>query len=1137
MLVCVFLKYLNLEKIRCCWIYVDIQLYNTLQSLMEEFITIKVGNKKAICIVFLIALLFFYIASVQAHNGIEMYPKFKEITGLIIKQDTVTPVQINPIRIKAPVTEQDTVIPIRINVPTRSLSKRDSLSLIKKKEDTQNRKKVTGNIIDEKGTPLPGVYVKMTPDSVLAVADVDGKFTVFVAENTTLIFSFMGFRDEKVKLKNQTDIKVRMKEDSELLSEVVVVGFGTQAKSSLTAAITTVDTKQLTNIPKPSVVSALQGRVPGLTINETSGAPGASPSILVRGKGTIDPQGGEYSPMIILDGIPFNGNIGNIPANDIQSISVLKDAAAAAIYGARAANGVIMIVTKRGLTEGAKPTVEYNFNLGFQTVGQIPQKLSAKEYANLLNEVAYNDGQGAVFDDKDMAFYNTEKTDDLHGNTDWQKVVLRELSPIITNHLSVSGNGKIGSYYVSAEHLYQRGMLKMNDRFERLNIRANVISEISNRLRINYSAAYINTSSPGNDVKGNMFGNMFRAPAIGNATVSDGHYGDMIYAKGSWLSDISNVWHWMNVSGPNSEKSDDLFLRGNLLFTPIDGLELNANAGYNIIQSNNSYYTPKDGSWNVLEQKYSQERRNSYSENWRKVIKNDYQITGSYEKKFGDNFFKVLVGGSAETYKNHWTSATRYDYINDSLHELKPGDKSTAENDGSTDHWSFASLFGRFNYDFDKKYLLELSLRYDGSSRFAPKERWGLFPAVSAGWNIHNERFMKKLDFVDHLKLRASWGQLGNSEKIGLYLWNRTYSVNPYYSFDDKVVTGVRPARLANNLVWETTTSYNVGLEASLWRGKLSLELDLWKKDTEDIILEIPISGTVGVQAVDKNKGARIAVNAGKVSSHGLDLSISHEGRIGRDISYNGRFTLTAWNSWVVDLGDRATPFSTEFRPGGDIGDMYGYEALGIINDDKTLEAYKAIEGVDVEHIKKGDLYYKDQNGDGKLDHRDVIKIGNENIKSNYGISLGFDYKGINLGLFFQGAFNVDRWISGDSRESFINYRSPDVNQLDRWTEDNPNPNATYPRLRRQYTFNNANSDWWVRSGSYIRLKELQVGYDLPRSFVSKLYLQQLRFYFSATNLFTIAPDYLEGYNPEAGMQSYIYPTMRTYSFGFNLKF
>lgn len=385
---------------------------------------------------------------------------------------------------------------------------------------------------------------------------------------------------------------------------------------------------------------------------------------------------------------------------------------------------------------------------------------------------------------------------------------------------------------------------------------------------------------------------------------------------------------------------------------------------------------------------------------------------------------------------------------------------------------------------------------------------------------------------LDNLKLRLSWGQLGNAEKVGLYQWFSGVSSGAYYNFDNNLVFGTRPSYLANeNLVWETSTSYNIGIDGSFNKGKYTFELDLWRKNTDDVLLSAPISTIIGAP------NSNMTVNAGKVASHGLDISVGTNGKIVQDLRYDVRLSFTTWNSWIVDLGDRATAFSTEFRPGEDMGNYYGYECIGIINDEKTLDEYKKLENV-VPQVAMGDLQYKDQNGDGRLDYLDYVKIGNYYTKSNLGLNLGLVYKGFDAQIFLQGAFNVDRAITGTTRTSFHNFAAPDANQLDRWTEQNRNADALYPRLRKEYLHNSdVESSFWIKDASYMKLKNLQIGYTFPATAISKIGVQALRLYISGTNLFTIAPGYLDGYDPETDMNPSRYPSLRVYSVGLNLKF
>lgn len=798
--------------------------------------------------------------------------------------------------------------------------------------------------------------------------------------------------------------------------------------------------------------------------------------------------------------------------------------------GARAANGVILVTTKQGNVND-KPMIQFDTYFGLQTLAQFPKTLSAYEYASLVNEVQRNDGKENVYNEKDLEMFKAGKTDDLHGNTDWKDRTLLKIAPIFTNHLSVSGNSKLGRYYISGEYVDQKGMVRKIDNYDRINFRANITSNITDKIQFQFMSNYIRTHRDCGNLS-NIFSNVLSASSTTPEKYSDGNWGCMIFADEKYLWDGGNPVKSIETYGPVEAFWNTFNAEGGIRYQPIEGLVLNALGGYRYSWSDSQSYSRSWTSWDFLKQEIAQSGPASLSESWTKEMKFDLQFTATYEKYIGNHFFKILGGYSQEDLRNDFINGYRKNFINDSLYELNAGDASTQTNAGGADQWAFQSLFGRVNYTFMNKYLLEANVRYDGSSRFAPGKQWGLFPSFSVGWNISRESFLSSYDFLDNLKFRFSWGKLGNAEKVGLYLWFAGIDSGAYYNFDDKLVFGTRPSRFANtDLSWETTTSSNLGLDGSFWDGMLSFELDLWKKKTDDVLLTVPISTVIG------SPNSSLTVNAGKIGSHGFDLTLGSQGKFTKDLSYSASFTLTGWNSWVIDLKDRATAFSTEFRPGEELGNYYGYECLGIINDEEVLDVYKKIENV-APQTELGDLMYKDQNGDGRLDYLDNVKIGNCYTKSTYGLNFGLGYKGIDFQVFFQGAFNVDKQISGNTRTSFMNYYAPDANQLDRWTEENRNADALYPRLRKEYRHNtDPMSSWWIKNGSYIKLKNLQIGYNFPKSFVSKIRVNRLRIYVSGTNLFTFAPDFLKGYDPEGDMNPNIYPTLRVYSIGLNVNF
>jgi TonB-linked SusC/RagA family outer membrane protein len=629
----------------------------------------------------------------------------------------------------------------------------------------------------------------------------------------------------------------------------------------------------------------------------------------------------------------------------------------------------------------------------------------------------------------------------------------------------------------------------------------------------------------------NVFAQVVRVPPIARPMYEDGHYGSMIFAKGNYLADILNPYYWVNSYGPKEHNWNNLLTTANIRYKPINDLVLNVMGSYNLVYSDDQHYYQKGESWNPVIGAPAQSSESSLDENWAKSYKYDLQITGNYEKMIQKHYLKLLAGFSLESYRSDNINGNRRNFITDSLYELNAGDAATSINSGTANQWAFASFFGRLNYVFDDRYLVEFSFRNDGSSRFAPGKQWGFFPSGSLGWNINKEGFMKELDFIDQLKIRGSIGQLGNAEKVGLYLWYSGIDNGGFYNFNNSLVIGTRPGSFANRqLSWETTTTYNAGLDGSLWNERLNIEMDFWRKNTDDILLTTPISTIIGAPS------SNLTVNAGKVASHGFDLTIGSRGNITNDLRYDVRFSLTGWNSWIIDLKDRATQFGG-LRPGEDLGNMYGYECSGIINDEETLAQYKTLVGVDVNHTKLGDLQYKDQNGDGKIDYKDVVKIGNSNIGNTYGLNVNLGYKDFDFQMFFQGAFNVNRSVSGEIRSSFAGYRSLIRNQLDRWTEENRNAKAEYPRIRKDRNFNWHESDFWVRNGSYLKLKTLQIGYNIPRHVLSKIKIENLRIYATGTNLFTIAPDIPKGFDPQMNVQEFIYPQLRVYSVGLNVKF
>lgn len=984
---------------------------------------------------------------------------------------------------------------------------------------------IRGRVTDKNGVPLQGVSIKVKGSAQSTTTDTAGVFIINTAEDdAVLVITSMGYAAKELPVSG-TDMVIVLEEEPRALNEVVVVGYGTQRKVSMTAAVSTVKMKDIENNPRPNVLSSLEGRVPGLTVTETSGEPGTAPALLIRGVGTIDANTG---PLVVIDGSP-NGNISTIAPGDIESISVLKDAAAASIYGARAANGVILVTTKQG-GQMDKATLSLNSYAGIQQPTRMPGTLDAFQYATLVNEAAANEGKAEVYSEDDLRLFQEGTDPDMHANTNWLDAVTQKNAAIINNHLSVSGNSKVGKYYISGEYMYQKGSVKEIDHYNRINLRANLTSKITDKIQLQVLTSYMRTHRDAADVM-NIFSNALRASATSPIKFSDGHWGGQMFANGNYLWSTSNQVSVIQQYGPLDNNWANYTINANLEYKPLSGLTLKVLGVYQATNTDYMSYNRRTESWDFITRSVSQTTRNSLYESWSKDKKYDLQAMATYEKRLGNHSFKILAGYSQESYRYDQLWAQRRDFINDGLYEMGLGDAATQTNGGGANHWAFMSGFGRLNYSFKDRYLLELTGRADGSSRLAAGHRWGVFPSIAAGWNMDKENFMRNVRWIDMLKLRASVGQLGNSEKLDMYQSYARLVAGPQYTFNDVQVVGVLLGKPGNpNLSWETTTTYNLGLDGSIKNGLLGFEIDFWRKNTDDILLDAPVSTVVGLPT------ARVTTNAGKVASHGFDILLSHTKKINRDFSYNASLSVSGWKSWIVDLKDRATPYSTEFRPGEDLGNIYGYEVIGILNAEKDLEDYKKLEGVPPQ-IGLGDLRYKDQNGDNRIDYMDAVKIGNRYTKLQYGLNLGFQFKNFDFSAFFQGAGNTDRTVGEYISAVLQNYNSPLAVHLDRWTVDNPNPNAAFPRILQNFDHNRSVSGWWVKNGSYVRLKNLQIGYNIPAAALQRLKIQSLRVYVAGSNLFTYAPGYMDGFDPERDIINTWYPNFRVFSAGINLKF
>lgn len=976
---------------------------------------------------------------------------------------------------------------------------------------------IKGTVTDENGDPLIGVYIGIKNKTVGTLTDIDGTFSLEIPElGTVLVISYMGYTKQEVTANNATPLVIRMKESYHDLEEVIVVGYGTQKKVNLTGAIGVVSTKDLTIKPVGQTSSALQGLIPGLTITQESGQPGADGGkIRIRGIGTLN----NSDPLILIDGI--EGHINNIDPNSIESVSVLKDAASASIYGSRAANGVILVTTKRGAQ--GKFTVSYNNYFGWQKPTDLPDLVDAVGYMELLNVAYQNVGRDPLYSDDLISKYKQQNgvSSDAYPNTDWQKASMKS-SAFQQNHfLNISGGSDKLKMFTSLGYFTQDGFLDNTD-FNRLSLRNNMDWTLSSKLNVRLDLQFINTKmrTPGSYDPSNLFQWINGIPA--NQPVKN--------SNGTW----GVGWNGFNPaahakdSGSNITRSPWGSINAAVVYKPVEWLtaEVNAAPKY-VVRDNTILKKPiqtylADGTPSYLQPAKSELTESHYTEMY-----NNFRATLTADKTIAEHNVKAMVGISQEDFKQKYFTAYR-DSVNVDYPVLNTGGAKNINNTGSANEWVLRSVFGRLNYNFKQKYLFEFNLRYDGSSRFAKDNRYSFFPSVSGGWRISEESFMQPAkSFLDDAKIRVSWGKLGN-QNIDNYAFTAKidYGIG---AMDGSNVNTTAINNLANSLIkWETTESLDVGLDLILLSNKLSVTADYYSRRTKDILMKLYIPYILGM-------GDNIPYqNAGVVDNKGWELAIGYRDKVG-DFNYSLNFNISDVKNKIIDLkGQDGTDLVSD-RTGHPIGSIYGYIADGYFQSEDEVTNHATQFG----EVKPGDIKYLDLNDDGKIDGEDKRVIGSTIPRYTFGLNMAAEYKGFDFSAFLQGVGKADGYLYGAGVTPFTTMGNVGgtirEDNRDYWTEDNRN--AKYPRLAFGETNNTQYSTFWLRDAKYLRLKNLQVGYTLPKNLTKKAGIERLRIFANGTNLFSL-DNFLSGYNVEAPVGSgYYYPQVKVYSFGIELNF
>jgi TonB-linked SusC/RagA family outer membrane protein len=987
---------------------------------------------------------------------------------------------------------------------------------------------ISGRITDAgSGEALPGVSLVQKGTTRGTTTDTEGRYRLDISgENPVLVVSFIGYTTEELAVGNRTQLDVTLAADLQTLSEVVVVGYGQQQKANLTGSVATVKTRELVQAPVANISNALVGRLPGLIAVQSTGEPGSDgSSLLIRGVSTF---GSSSAPLIVIDGIPRpDYGFSQIDPNEIESISILKDAASAAVFGVRGANGVILVTTKRG--KAGKTNLNFSARTDWQMPTRMPEYLDSYNMALLLNEAYRNEGKPELYSPQALEAFRTGSNPDVYPNTDWAKEALRSSAPQQQYNLSASGGTDKIRYFVSAGHLDQQGLLEKN-RFKRYNLRSNIDANVTatTRVSLDISGRAEDRQYPYKDAN-QTFWFLNRNRPTAAAYYSNGLPGNYIgenpaeAPRHGYKKDMRYVFQGMASLVQQLPFVDGLSLKGVLAYDSQFRTYNQWNEPFSLYNYNatTDQYTALPTGPASLSQSFDQ------------VTNLTTEAHVNYARTFGKHDVSALVLFTQTDTRFANLQAARANYTQTTLDQLFAGNDAFQTNTGGADQRARRGYVGRVNYAYGNRYFLEANFRYDGSENFPREKRWGFFPSFSAGWRISDEAFMRSTaKAIDFLKIRASWGRLGN-DAIGRFKYLSTYSYSQGYVFgqNPQQVKGLRQGELPNqNITWEVATSSNIGLEGSLWKGRLGFELDYFYKRTSNILTKrnLAVPATLGAQLPFENAGIQ--------DNRGVEAALTHQNQIGAvTINLRGNFTFV--KNKVVFKDEPADKNPNIRETGRSLNQFFGYRATGLFQSQEEIDAAPK----QTNSVKPGDIRYEDINGDGKIDAQDVVQIGRSTVPQViYGFSADAQYKGLDLSLFFQGATRVNAYVDYEAAWAFYNSGKALKTHLDRWTADNPD--ASYPRLTTQPTANNTEtSSYWLKDASYLRLKNLELGYTLPTALLEKARMSTLRVFVSGQNLLTFSP--LKTLDPEGPGNSAnstrggFYPQQKVYAVGINVGF
>lgn len=1023
-------------------------------------------------------------------------------------------------------------------------------------ETMAQSQRVAGNVSDVRGEPLPGATVAVKGTTKGTSTDFDGNFQIQLnPEENTLVITMVGFITKEISASFGQDMKIVLEESISDLKEVVVVGYGSVTKKEITGAVSVVKGSQINKMPVRSVADILQGKAAGVTVSQSSGSPGSASVVHVRGIGSIN---GSTDPLYIVDGLPQN-DINYLNPNDIESIAVHKDASVAAIYGSRASNGVIIVTTKSG-SKNNKVTFTYDNYMGFQSAWKRPEMLNAQEFIDYKNLAATNAGATLQFD-----FSSPERIDSVlqfvssnsgPKGTDWWKEITKQNAPIQSHNFSISGGNKTINFRSSLGYMNQKGIIEGSD-FERISWRNNFKSQVSKSVKIssNFGITYEGrrTIDENNPFTGTIFNAMTADPITPV-------YRDNLKDLPSFLEGINLGYEpnnnfsrysgllYSNKRNPVAQierlrqnKYDVITLKGGATVDVkiLKPLTFQSRIGMDLTRALSDVFSPQYSLNSFDNSTYNTVGNYSYNTNYF-VLEN----TLNFDQTWGKTRVTALGGISGEVTKSSQFGASIQGLVNNNedMRIINAGTINPAVSGYSYSN-AISSYFGRIGFDYASKYIVAVNIRRDGSSRFADGYRWGTFPSVSAAWRFTEENFFKynQTDWLTDGKLRASYGQIGNQNIGGGAYFSGYGNTFGRYLFGNESSPVIGAGRISSGnpvLRWETSKQVDIGLDLTFFNGKLNLIADYFDKKIDDMLLIVPLPSTLGYPNSPYS-------NAGNMQNKGWEFELSYKNEIG-DFSYSIDGNISAYRNKVTKLGNGEPIFATahlgevitKTEVGMPVGYYYGYLTNGIFQNAQQVE-----DSPQRDVSSPGDVRFKDINDDGVLDALDRTVIGNPWPDFVYGLTINADYKGFDLSMFFQGSqgndvMNIQRYDT-ESGTGFYNATKGFIDKS--W--DGEGSTDKFHKISQNQGLNNSVSDYFVEDGSYLRLKNVQLGYSISNNFLKKANISQFRFFVGAQNLLTITG--YSGLDPEIGAsdpkltgidQGY-YPQARTFMIGINAKF